>query len=74
MAKARKVGVSDRGGSDIKKEAQGGRINDRNGSEAAVVGKVTGKVEVPEEMWDNVSAHGFLKRGTTSMFDVLIIN
>ena len=30
VAKARKVGVSDRGGSDIKKEAQGGRINDRN--------------------------------------------
>ena len=51
--------MSDRGGSDIKKEAQGGRINDRNGSEASVVGKVTGKVEVPEEMWDNVSAHVF---------------
>ena len=37
---------------------------------------VDGQVHVtaPEEMWDYISSHGFWKRGTTTMFDMRIVN
>ena len=33
-----------------------------------------GNVIVPVELWTNVSAHIFWKRGTTTMFHVIISN
>ena len=55
-------------------EAQGGGRNAwaRNG--AAEIVKRPGQVAVPAESREDVSAHGFWKRGTTSMFDIIIVN
>ena len=35
---------------------------------------ITGQVEVPAESREYVSTHGFWKPGTTTMFDIRIIN
>ena len=40
----------------------------------AVLEKRPGQVEVPAESRADVSAHGFLKWGTTAMFDIRIFN
>ena len=40
---------------------------------ARLVGQ-PGQVQVPAESRADVSAHGFWKRGTTAMFDIIIIN
>ena len=33
-----------------------------------------GQVEVPAELRSDVSSHGFWKRGTTTVFDIIIAN
>ena len=40
----------------------------------ADLGSRLGKVAVPAESRDDVSAHDFWKRGTTAMFDIIIVN
>ena len=60
------------GGMEIIGEAQDGQERMVNGS-ARLVGK-TGKVQVPAESREDVSAHSFWKRGTTAMFDIQIVN
>ena len=57
---------------DIVGEVQGGSGNTVNG--ATILAGRTGQVEVPAESRADVSAHGFWKRGTTAMFDILIFN
>ena len=34
----------------------------------------SGQVEVPAELRADVSTHGFWKRGTTAIFDIIIVN
>ena len=41
---------------------------------AAVLVRQPGQVVVPAESSEDVSAHGFLKRGNTVMFDIQIVN
>ena len=41
---------------------------------AAVLDRRPGQVEVPAKSRADVSTHGFWKRGTTAMFDILIAN
>ena len=38
------------------------------------MGWEAGQVMVPAQSWDDVSTHGFWNRGTTSMFNVRIVN
>ena len=38
------------------------------------MGRRTGQVAIPAESRADVSAHGFWKRGTTPMFDIIIFN
>ena len=38
------------------------------------MGRRTGQVAIPTESRADVSAHGFWKRGTTPMFDIIIFN
>ena len=53
-------------------EAQGGSGRIVKG-ETRLLGQ-PGQVEVPAELMQDVSAHGFWKRGTTTTFDVRIVN
>ena len=53
-------------------EAQGGNVRTVNG-ENRLVGQ-PGQVQVPAESRVGVSAHGFCKRGTTTIFDIRIVN
>ena len=53
-------------------EARGGSGLTVNGADRLVGQPV--QVEVPAESRADVSAHGFWKRGTTTMFDVQIVN
>ena len=41
--------------------------------EAVLAGRLV-QVEVPAESRIDVSAHSFWKRGTTTMFDIIIVN
>ena len=51
---------------------QGGSGRTVNGA-ARLIGQL-GQVVVPAELWADVSAYGFWKRGTTAMFDIRIVN
>ena len=64
-------GASD-GGADTEGEAQGGR--ERTVNAAARLSRSTGKVEVTAESRSDISAHCFWKRGTTTMFNIRIVN
>ena len=41
---------------------------------AAVLARRPGQVELPIELREDISAHGFWKRGTTAMFYIRIVN
>ena len=82
-AGARQEGGAADGGTETIEEAQGGRgrtvnVADRlvgrpvNG--AARLAGQPGQVVVPAELREYVSTHGFWKRGTTTMFDIRIVN
>ena len=71
-AGARQEGEEADGGTDTVGEAQGGRGRTVNGA-ARLIGR-PGQVVVPADSRADVSAHGFWKRGTTAMFDILIVN
>ena len=60
------------GGTETVGEAYGGRERTVNGA-ARLTGQ-PGQVVVPAESREDVSAHGFWKRGTTTMFDIRIVN
>ena len=60
------------GGMDTVGEAQGGRGRTGNGA-TRLLGQ-PGQVEVPAESRSDVSAHSLWKRGTTLMFDILLVN
>ena len=62
----------DNSGTDTVGEAQGGRARTANGA-GRLVGQ-PGQVKVPAELRTYVSDHGFWKRGTTTMFDIIISN
>ena len=59
-------------GADNVGVAQGG-IRRTVNREYRLVGRLV-QVEVPAESRVDVSAHGFWKRGTTAMFDIIIVN
>ena len=61
-------------GMEIVGEAQGGGGSGRKVNRAAVLSRRPGQVEVPAELRADVSAHGFWKRGTTTIFDIRIVN
>ena len=60
------------GGTDNVGEAQGGRGRTVNRADR-LVGQL-GQVVVPTELRADASAHRFWKRGTTTMFDIQIVN
>ena len=60
------------GGTDTVREAQGGRGQTVNG--AARLIEQLGQVVVPADSRAEGSAHGFWERGTTAMFDIIIVN
>ena len=59
-------------GADTVGEPQGLSAPTVNG--AAILARSPGQVQVPAELREGVSPHGFWKRGTTAMFDILIVN
>ena len=65
------VGEADCGTETVEKD-QGGR--ERRVNRAARLVRRPGQVVVPAESSADVSAHGFWERGTTTMFDIVIIN
>ena len=71
-ARARQERGTADGGTDIVGESQGGSGWIVNG--AAVLAGRPGQVQVPAESRADISAHGFWKRGTTTIFDIRIIN
>ena len=60
------------GGTDTVGAAQGGNGRAVN-AEARLVAE-SGQIGVPAELRADVSAHSFWKRGTTAMFDIIIVN
>ena len=64
-------GVAD-GGMDTVGEAQGGRARTVNRA-ARLVGQ-PGQVVVPAESRADVNAHGFWKRGATTMFKIRVLS
>ena len=60
------------GGIDTVGEAQGDIRQVVNGADK-LLGRL-GQVQVFAESREDVSAHGFWKRGTTMMFDIIIVN
>ena len=68
----RQDGGTANGGVDNVIEAQGGRGQTVNGA-VRLVGR-PGQVQVPAESRADVSTHCFWKRGTTTMFDIRIVN
>ena len=71
-ARARQENKTADGGVDTVGEAQGGRGRAVNGT-VRLVGRPV-QVQVPAESRADVSAHVFLKQGTTAMFDIIILN
>ena len=71
-AGARQEGGEADGGTETVEESQGGRGRTVNG-DSILVGK-PGQVVVHADSRAKVSAQGFWKRGTTAMFDILIVN
>ena len=71
-AGARQDSGAANGSTDNVRGAQGGSGQMVNGA-VRLVGELV-QVEVPEESREDISAHGFLKRGTTTMFDMQIVN
>ena len=69
---SRQDGGTADGGANIVKEDQGS--SGRTVNWAARLAGTPGQVEVNAESRADVSAHGFWKRGTTTMFDILIVN
>ena len=59
-------------GADIVGEDQEGRA--RTVNREPLLARRPGQVEVPAESRADVSAHRFWKRGTTTMFDIRIVN
>ena len=57
---------------DIVVKSQGGSGMTVN--RASVLARSPGQVQVPTESRADVSAHGFWKRGTTTMFYIRIVN
>ena len=53
---------------------QGYRGNGLTIIEAAELVRRTGQVAVPVELRADISAYGFLKRETTEMFEIIIVN
>ena len=56
------------------RESQGGGINVQSSNGADKLVRRSGQVSVPAKSRADVSAHGFWKRGTTAMFDIIIVN
>ena len=71
-ARARQEGGGSDGDAYTVGEAQGSRLRTVNGT-ARLVGQ-PGQVVVPAELSAEVSDHSFCKRGTTTMFDIRIVN
>ena len=71
-AGARQEGGEVDGSTETVGESQGGRGRTVNGA-ARLIGQ-PGQVVLPAESRADVSAHGFWKRGTTVMFDIIIVN
>ena len=71
-AGARQEGGGADGGTETVGESQGGRARTVDGV-VRLLGQL-GQVVVPAESRADVSAHGFWKRGTTVMFDIIIVN
>ena len=60
------------GGMDTVGESQGG--SRRTVNRVVILEGQTGQLQVPAELRADISFHGFLKRGTTAMFDIQIFN
>ena len=73
-ARAWQDGRTAKGGAVILVEAQGGGGSVWIVNRSTVLVRWPGQVEVPAELREDVSAHGFWKRGTTVMFDIRIVN
>ena len=71
-AGSRKEGGEADGDTETVGESQEGRERTFNGAIRLV--RQPGQVVVPAELMEDVSAHGFWKRGTTAMFDIQIVN
>ena len=67
-------GETDKGGAVILREVQGGRSNGQSINGVYELVRRLGKVAVPAESREDKSAHDFWKRGTTSMFDMIIVS
>ena len=67
-------GETDKGGEVILREVQGGRSNGQSINGVHELVRRLGKVAVAAESREDVSAHDFWKRGTTTMFDIIIVN
>ena len=63
-------GISD-SGTDIVGESQGGSGKTLN--KAAILSGRPGQVQLPAYLRSDVSAHGFWKRGTTTVFNIIIV-
>ena len=75
MERVKKSGTAKggaKGGAKNVGEAQGGSGRTVNWADR-LAGRL-GQVEVPAESRSDVSAHGFWKRGTTTIFDIRIFN
>ena len=60
------------GGADIEGETQ--RVSGKTVNGAAVLAGIPGQVQLHVESRVDVSTHGFWKRGTSTMFDIRIVN
>ena len=68
----RQEGRTADGGANTVGESQGGSGRTVNG--AAILARRPGQVLVPADLRADVSAYGFWKRGTTTMFGIRIVN
>ena len=71
-AGARQEGGEDDGGTKTVGESQGGRVRTANGADI-LVGQ-PGQVVIPAELREDVTTYVFWKQGTTTMFDIRIVN
>ena len=67
-------GETDKGGAVILREVQGGRSNGQSINGVYELVRRLGKVAVATESREEVSAHDFWKRGTTTMFDIIFVS